>query len=159
VIDKERGAGIVHLMDESEVTGHKGSSPHTKVLIYYACNFIRKNLRQSINNIFEISHEWQLKVGMAYELLFDVVDENEINVIDKERGACIVHLMDESEVTGHKGSTPHTKVLINYAYNFIRKNLRQSINNIFEISHEWQLKVGMAYELLFDVVDENEINV
>ncbi|XP_075093945.1 potassium transporter 5-like [Nicotiana tabacum] len=38
------------------------------------------------------------------------------------------------------------KVIINYAYNFLKKNLRQS-NKIFDIPHKRMLKVGMIYEL------------
>ncbi|MED6173447.1 hypothetical protein PIB30_059497 [Stylosanthes scabra] len=69
-----------------------------------------------------------------------------IEAIEKALEAGIVHLIGESEVVASKGSGIGKKFLINYAYNFLKKNLRQS-DKVFDIPHERMVKVGMTYEL------------
>ncbi|KAF9604480.1 hypothetical protein IFM89_006802 [Coptis chinensis] len=73
-----------------------------------------------------------------------VVDD--IEVVDRGFEAGIVHLMGESEVVAGKGSGFAKTVMINYAYNVLRRNLRQT-NKVFDIPHKRLLKVGMTYEL------------
>ncbi|XP_039036665.1 potassium transporter 5-like [Hibiscus syriacus] len=72
--------------------------------------------------------------------------EREIRVVDKASEAGVVHLIGESEVIASKGSGVVKRVLIDYAYNFMKKNLRQS-EKAFDIPHRRMLKVGMTYEL------------
>ncbi|XP_058200167.1 potassium transporter 5-like [Rhododendron vialii] len=72
--------------------------------------------------------------------------EREIEVLDKAWCAGVVHLMGENEVTAGKGANIGKKVVIDYAYNFIRRNLRQT-EKVFDIPHQRLLKVGMTYEL------------
>ncbi|MED6198393.1 hypothetical protein PIB30_065934 [Stylosanthes scabra] len=73
-------------------------------------------------------------------------DDETIEAIEKALEAGIVHLIGESEVVASKGSGIGKKFLINYAYNFLKKNLRQS-DKVFDIPHERMVKVGMTYEL------------
>ncbi|KAF8015070.1 hypothetical protein BT93_H0763 [Corymbia citriodora subsp. variegata] len=72
--------------------------------------------------------------------------EREIAVLDSAWRAGVVHLIGENEVVAGKGASFGKRVLIDYAYNFLKKNLRQS-DKIFEIPHKRMLKVGMTYEL------------
>lgn len=72
--------------------------------------------------------------------------EREIEVLDKAWCTGIVHLMGENEVIAGKGANIGKKVVIDYAYNFIRRNLRQQ-EKVFDIPHQRLLKVGMTYEL------------
>ncbi|XVE73280.1 hypothetical protein DITRI_Ditri11bG0104900 [Diplodiscus trichospermus] len=72
--------------------------------------------------------------------------EREISIVDKACQAGIVHLIGESEVIASKEAGIGKRILINYAYNFLKKNLRQS-EKVFEIPHRRMLKVGMTYEL------------
>lgn len=70
----------------------------------------------------------------------------EIDVLDRAWGAGVVHLMGENEVIAAKGANIGKKVVIDYAFNFIRRNLRQT-EKVFDIPHQRLLKVGMTYEL------------
>ncbi|KAF8394543.1 hypothetical protein HHK36_020754 [Tetracentron sinense] len=72
--------------------------------------------------------------------------KEEVDVVEKAWRSGVVHLMGESEVVAGKGAGIGKKILINYAYNFIRRNLRQS-DKVFDIPHKRLLKVGMTYEL------------
>ncbi|PHT38606.1 hypothetical protein CQW23_22179 [Capsicum baccatum] len=72
--------------------------------------------------------------------------EKEIGVVERACCAGVVHLVGEQEVIASKGSGFTKKVIINYAYNFLKRNLRQS-NKVFDIPHKHMLKVGMTYEL------------
>ncbi|XP_042475848.1 potassium transporter 5-like [Macadamia integrifolia] len=74
------------------------------------------------------------------------VVEYELKEVDRGRQAGIVHLIGESDVMAGKGSGFGKKVLINYAYNFLRRNLRQN-SKVFDIPPTRLLKVGMTYDL------------
>lgn len=70
----------------------------------------------------------------------------EIEVVDRAWRDGIVHLIGQNEVVASKGSRLAKRVLINYAYNALRRNLRQS-EEVFYIPRKRMLKVGMTYEL------------
>ncbi|XP_059625739.1 potassium transporter 5-like [Cornus florida] len=72
--------------------------------------------------------------------------EREIEVVEKAWRAGVVHLMGENEVIAGKGANIGKKILIDYAYNFLKRNLRQT-EKVFDIPHKRMLKVGMTYEL------------
>ncbi|CAK9175961.1 unnamed protein product [Ilex paraguariensis] len=72
--------------------------------------------------------------------------EREIEALDKAWRAGVVHLVGEHEVVAGKGSGIGKRILINYAYNFLKRNIRQSIK-VFDIPQKRMLKVGMTYEL------------
>ncbi|KAK0575356.1 hypothetical protein LWI29_037840 [Acer saccharum] len=73
--------------------------------------------------------------------------EIEIETVEKACRAGIVHLIGESEVVAAEGAGIGTRVMINYAYNFMKRNLRQ-YNKVYDhIPHKSMLKVGMIYEL------------
>ncbi|XP_027349392.1 potassium transporter 5-like [Abrus precatorius] len=72
--------------------------------------------------------------------------EREIEEVEKASRAGVVHLIGENEVIAIKGANIGKKILIDYAYNFLKKNLRQS-DKIFDIPHKRMVKVGMTYEL------------
>ena len=70
----------------------------------------------------------------------------EIEAVDKAWHAGIVHLIGETEVVAGKGSSIGKQILIDYAYTFLRRNLRES-DDVLTIPHKRMLKVGMTYEL------------
>lgn len=74
------------------------------------------------------------------------VGERDIEDLDKAWRSGVVHLVGEHEVVAAKGANIGKRVLIDYAYNFLKRNLRQS-NRVFDIPHKRMLKVGMTYEL------------
>lgn len=70
----------------------------------------------------------------------------EIGLIENEYNAGVVHLLGENEVVASQGSNVGKRILIDYAFNFLRRNLRQR-DEVFDIPHKRLLKVGMTYEL------------
>jgi len=72
--------------------------------------------------------------------------EREIEGLDEAWRAGVVHLIGNNEVVAGKEAGIGKRFLINYAYNFLRKNLRES-ENVFDIPRKRMLKVGMIYEL------------
>ncbi|KAK8320058.1 hypothetical protein V6Z12_A12G010900 [Gossypium hirsutum] len=71
---------------------------------------------------------------------------SETSMVEKAWEGGVVHLIGENEVIASKGSGIGKRLLIDYAYNFMKKNLRQS-EKVFDIPHKRMLKVGMTYEL------------
>ena len=84
--------------------------------------------------IYEIQHEAPMET------------EIQLEVIDKAWRSGVVHLIGENEVIAAKGAGIAKRILIDYAYNFLKKNLRQR-GELFDIPQKHMLKVGMAYEL------------
>ncbi|GMN38065.1 hypothetical protein TIFTF001_007320 [Ficus carica] len=72
--------------------------------------------------------------------------EREIEALDQAGRAGVVHLIGENEVVACKEAGIGKRILIDYAYNFLKNNLRQT-DNVFDIPHKRMLKVGMTYEL------------
>ncbi|KAG6647810.1 potassium transporter 5-like [Carya illinoinensis] len=72
--------------------------------------------------------------------------EREIEGVENARRAGVVHLIGENEVVAGKGAGLAKRFLINYGYNFLKKNLRQT-ENVYDIPRKRMLKVGMTYEL------------
>ncbi|XP_071738317.1 potassium transporter 5-like [Rutidosis leptorrhynchoides] len=92
----------------------------------------------------------RLKGFIEYEI---VGDEEQGRVWDEDvvklETACragIVHLVGEYEISSKSESSIGKRILIDYAYNFLNKNLRNGYS-VFKIPHKRMLKVGMAYEL------------
>ncbi|XAR61301.1 hypothetical protein NMG60_11034957 [Bertholletia excelsa] len=72
--------------------------------------------------------------------------EREMEVLDQACQAGVVHLVGESEIVAREGAGIWKKILIDYMYNFLKRNLRQP-EQVFDIPHKRLLKVGMTYEL------------
>lgn len=72
--------------------------------------------------------------------------EREIEMVDEASRAGVVHLIGESEVVAGKGASIGKRILIDYGYNFLKRNLRQS-DQLFGIPREKMLKVRMTYDL------------
>ncbi|KAB1203080.1 Potassium transporter 5 [Morella rubra] len=72
--------------------------------------------------------------------------EREIEAVDRAWNVGVVHIIGETEVVASKRASIPKKIMINYIYNFLKRNLRHS-GNVFDIPHERLLKVGMTYEL------------
>ncbi|XP_041020411.1 potassium transporter 5-like [Juglans microcarpa x Juglans regia] len=77
----------------------------------------------------------------------DQAVEREIEAVDKAWHAGIVHLIGETEVVADRGASVSKRVMVDYAYNFMKRNLRQSAETSFDIPQRRMLKVGMTYEL------------
>ncbi|KAL2535554.1 Potassium transporter 5 [Forsythia ovata] len=72
--------------------------------------------------------------------------DRDIEVLDKAWKCGVVHFVGEHDVVASKGAGIGKRIIIDYAYNFLKRNLRQS-NKMFDIPQKRMLKVGMTYEL------------
>ncbi|KAI4329756.1 hypothetical protein MLD38_028104 [Melastoma candidum] len=88
----------------------------------------------------------RLKEYVAEDENWKEGDANEVDRIEKARRDWVVHLVGESEVVAGKGSGIGKRVMVDYLYAFLKRNLRQS-EKTFDIPHERMLKVGMTYQL------------
>lgn len=72
--------------------------------------------------------------------------EKDVDMLERAFNMGVVHLVGEQDVVASKGSSVTKRMVINYAYNFLKRNLRQS-NKVFDIPTKRMLKVGMTCEL------------
>lgn len=72
--------------------------------------------------------------------------EKEIHFIEEAMEKGVVHLLGEAEVVADPKSSIFNKIVVNYAYNFLRKNFRQK-DLLVAIHGKRLLKVGMTYEI------------
>ncbi|KAI3767213.1 hypothetical protein L2E82_17301 [Cichorium intybus] len=98
-------------------------------------NILMERLKDSIESDYGVSDEQQ-----------GGIMEEDMGTLDRASQAGVVHLVGEHEIISRRESSIGKRFLIDYAYNFMKKNLRQSYN-VFEIPHKRMLKVGMTYEL------------
>jgi len=71
---------------------------------------------------------------------------NEIQIIQKEMEDGIVHMLGETNVVAEPNAYFFKKIIVVYAYNFMRKNFRQP-EKITCVPHNRLLRVGMTYEI------------
>ena len=119
-----------------------------KVLIENLKAFIKENLWMSKNglnnnveNIEDTLYGRHLQEDMHSESF-----EREIETVDKAWHAGIVHFIGETEVVAGKGAGIGKRIVIDYAYTFLKRNLRER-DEVLDIPHKRMLKVGMTYEL------------
>ncbi|KAG6672443.1 hypothetical protein I3842_16G057800 [Carya illinoinensis] len=75
------------------------------------------------------------------------IAEREVEKVDEALNVGdIVHLMGEDEVVASKGSSFLKKLAINYAYNWLRRSVRQ-VDEVFMIPRNRLLKVGITYDV------------
>ena len=73
-------------------------------------------------------------------------DGNEFGGVAEAWKQGVVHFIGETEVVAKPSAGFGDRIMINYAYSFLRRNLRET-DQVFEIPHKRMLKVGMTYEL------------
>lgn len=86
------------------------------------------------------------KSSNFYEPIIIQGPEEEIKFIDKATENGVVYMIGEAEVVAHPNSSILNKIVVNYAYSFLRKNFRQGEDSI-AIPRKRLLKVGMTYEI------------
>uniref|UniRef100_M8CUN8 Potassium transporter n=1 Tax=Aegilops tauschii TaxID=37682 RepID=M8CUN8_AEGTA len=74
------------------------------------------------------------------------VAEEEKRFIDAEVERGVVYLMGEAEVAAAPGSSVLKRIVVNYVYTFLRKNLSES-HKALSIPKDQLLKVGITYEI------------
>ncbi|XP_015891891.1 potassium transporter 5 [Ziziphus jujuba] len=115
---------------------------------FYLANVImhHQNGGEPVEKDGEFSDNEEAKQLAAEEQKLNEALEREIKAVDNAWEAGVVHLVGENEVIASKGAGMGKRILINYAFNFLKKNLRQS-DKVFDIPRKRLLKVGMTYEL------------
>ena len=74
--------------------------------------------------------------------------ESEIEALDRALRAGIVYLIGENKVVAGKWADIRNWFLINNAFNFLKKNFRQT-ENVFDIPHKCILKKGTLQQKIF----------
>lgn len=109
-----------------------------------------ENLKQFIRDDYKFSPRSQESAHDSDEDTIHGVQkealERDIEAVDKAWEAGAVHLIGENEVVAAEGAGIGKRLMINYAFNFLKKNLRGS-ETVFDIPHMRMVKVGMTYEL------------
>lgn len=72
--------------------------------------------------------------------------EEEVQFIERASDKGVVYLLGEAEVLAEPNSSLLKKIVVNYAYNFIRKNIREG-DKVMSIPRSRLLRVGMTYEI------------
>ena len=72
--------------------------------------------------------------------------EDEIRFIERAMEKGVVYMLGEAEVVARPNSSILNKIVVNYAYSFLRKNFRQG-EKLMAIPRKRLLKVGMTYEI------------
>ncbi|RWR86562.1 potassium transporter 5-like protein [Cinnamomum micranthum f. kanehirae] len=78
-------------------------------------------------------------------------EEEEIELIEREYNAGIVHLLGKTEVVASKGSNFGRRILIDYAYNILKRNIRER-DEVLNIPRNRLLKVEKEDGRWSDVV-------
>lgn len=123
--------------------------PFEKLLVERLGEFIKEDYKFSIVEESQGNHEEMDSDGSGNGENVDHDQEavkRDIEVLEEAWRAGIVHFVGEQEVVAGKGASLGKRILIDYAFNFLKRNLRQS-NEVFDIPQKRMLKVGMTYEL------------
>ncbi|KAL5762605.1 hypothetical protein ACOSP7_018869 [Xanthoceras sorbifolium] len=119
---------------------HQTEEPLESVLVDKLKKFIRESYRSSqmITNGAEI-----LEVGIDSLAADKIQEEKSEDSMERE-----IEMVEKAyEVVAAEGSGIWARVMINYAYNFLNRNLRKFDQVPDHILHKSMLKVGMIYEL------------
>ncbi|KAF5746358.1 hypothetical protein HS088_TW06G00529 [Tripterygium wilfordii] len=72
--------------------------------------------------------------------------EDEVQFVQKAMERGVVYLLGEAEVVAEPNSSFFNKMVVNYAYSFLRKNFRDG-KKVLAIPRTRLVKVGMTYEI------------
>ncbi|XP_077218852.1 potassium transporter 5-like [Tasmannia lanceolata] len=139
-------------------TGHRNERESFERMLVEKLKFFVKDeflLQSSVSGyIGEASRKDERTGNVSSEITNEIlkegenreVIEREMEFVEREFEADVVHLIGENEVVAKKGSHLAKRVLIDHVYNFIKRNSRRS-NEVFGVPHRRLLKVGVTYEL------------
>ncbi|XP_052877358.1 potassium transporter 5-like isoform X1 [Gossypium arboreum] len=75
-----------------------------------------------------------------------LVAEEEIQFVQKVKDEGIIYLLGEAEVIAKSDSSYTKRMIVDYGYNFLRRNFRQG-EKVMMIPQTRLLRVGMTYEI------------
>ncbi|XP_020529872.1 potassium transporter 5 [Amborella trichopoda] len=106
---------------------------------------IVEGLKQFINS----EHMWSMGEDgevVARESNDKEEVERELREVEKVMSTAVVYLVGQTEVVDRSEARWWEKVLIDYLYTWLRRNVRQGVE-VLRIPHTRMVKVGMTYEL------------
>ena len=137
-----------HLQDEATLANHPMETANTKPqktgtsLVYVEENLTLQNSpRISSGSIQQATGNQSANVAGQTQSV-----EEEKQFVQKEMEKGVVYLLGETEVVAASNSSIIKRIIVNYAYNFMRRNFRQG-GEIMMIPRSRLLKVGMTYEI------------
>ncbi|MCD7453383.1 hypothetical protein HAX54_020798 [Datura stramonium] len=93
-----------------------------------------------------INEDYMFSIAAANQQESASLIEKDVDVLEKAYSTGVVHLIGEQDVIANKESGTARRIMIDYAYNFLKRNLRQT-NKVFDIPTRRMLKVGMTCEI------------
>ncbi|KAF3795762.1 Potassium transporter 5 [Nymphaea thermarum] len=132
----------------TDLRGEHGS--FEKMLVEKLIEFIKDEATFSAKaNGRSASMQGSNSAGDAEEVAEDKIEgevDKELQLVHNAYRSGVVYLVGESEVVAAKGSSLGKRMVIDYAYNFLKRNLRQGAG-VLSVPHRRLLKVGMTYEI------------
>ncbi|KAL3359355.1 hypothetical protein AABB24_016095 [Solanum stoloniferum] len=108
---------------------------------------IEKLLVERLKNFIKEDYMFSIEANGGNQGETASLIEKDVEVLERASNMGVVHLVGEQDVVACKGSGVAKRMVINYAYNFLKRNLRESSNKVFDIPTKRMLKVGMTCEL------------
>jgi len=135
-----------HLQDEANLTTASMETADTKTqktsAVYVEENFTLLNSpRISSGSIQPATGNQSANIAGQIQSV-----EEEKQFVQKEMEKGVVYLLGETEVVAANNSSIIKRIIVNYAYNFMRRNFRQG-GEVMMIPRSRLLKVGMTYEI------------
>nr|XP_027082173.1 potassium transporter 5-like [Coffea arabica] len=128
---------------------HNEKEPFDGLLVERLKRFIMEDYMFSRDNNQELLDKYNQVDDGAIQVestKYPTAVERDMDLVDNAWHAGVVHLLGEHDVVAAKGASTGKRFMIDYAYNFLKRNVRQS-NKVFDVPHKRMLKVGMTYEL------------
>ncbi|XP_027181886.1 potassium transporter 5-like [Coffea eugenioides] len=128
---------------------HNEKEPFDGLLVERLKRFIMEDYMFSRDNNQELLDKYNQVDDGAIQVestKYPTAVERDMELVDNAWHAGVVHLLGEHDVVAAKGASTGKRFMIDYAYNFLKRNVRQS-NKVFDVPHKRMLKVGMTYEL------------
>ncbi|RCV33425.1 hypothetical protein SEVIR_7G090200v4 [Setaria viridis] len=135
------------IQEESALTQHEGENDETSSNT--AVSEVQTRPRRSTHSVVHSEEVVESRVSSHSRRITFHVDqtvEEEKQLIDREVERGVVYLMGEANVSAQPKSSIMKKIVVNYVYSFLRKNLPAG-HKALSIPKDQLLKVGITYEI------------
>ncbi|KAM3326319.1 hypothetical protein P3S67_001445 [Capsicum chacoense] len=126
--------------------------PFERLLVERLKEFIRDDSIAKSNRVSTEQSNMVLENDCEIQEDAKFLMERDVEVEERAYSVRVVHFVGEQDVITGKGSNTAKKFVIDYAYNFLERNLRQS-SKLLHIPHKHMLKVGMIYGINSSSID------
>lgn len=126
-----------------DVRNEKG--PFDVILVERLKQFIRDEFHLScVNGVAKNISDHKTQGGNGRLDLDEM--EKEVEIVEKAWSDGVVHLVAENEVVAEEGASICKRILIDYAFAFLKRNLRAR-EMVFNVPEKRMLKLSMTYHL------------